>query len=104
MTDSEKLDLLLTKVQGMETEMKGMKDEMQGIKDEVQGMKTEMQDMKDEMQGMKKKLDKLSLGQLEIKKEIIMLNRKISDTYDVALDALGTSTENREWLEKGTLA
>ncbi|MEZ3474701.1 MAG: hypothetical protein K1W27_18305 [Lachnospiraceae bacterium] len=75
MTDSEKLDLLLTKVQGMETEMKGMK----------------------------KKLDKLSLGQLEIRKEIIMLNRKISDTYDVALDALGTSTENREWLEKGTL-
>lgn len=76
MTDSEKLDLLLTKVQGMETEM----------------------------QGMKKKLDKLSLGQLEIRKEIIMLNRKISDTYDVALDALGTSTENRTWLEKGTLA
>ena len=76
MTDSEKLDLLLTKVQGMETEM----------------------------QGMKKKLDKLSLGQLEIKKEIIMLNRKISDTYEVALDALGTSTQNREWLEKGTLA
>lgn len=74
MTDSEKLDLLLTKVQGMETEM----------------------------QGMKKKLDKLSLGQLEIRKEIIMLNRKISDTYDVALDALGTSTENRTWLEKGT--
>ena len=70
MTDSEKLDLLLTKVQGMETEM----------------------------QGMKKKLDKLSLGQLEIRKEIIMLNRKISDTYDVALDALGTSTENREWV------
>lgn len=76
MTDSEKLDLLLTKVQGMETEM----------------------------QGMKKKLDKLSLGQLEIRKEIIMLNRKISDTYDVALDALGTSAENREWLQKGTLA
>ena len=76
MTDSEKLDLLLTKVQGMETEM----------------------------QGMKKKLDKLSLGQLEIRKEIIMLNRKISDTYDVALDALGTSTENREWLQKGTMA
>ena len=97
MTDSEKLDLLLTKVQGMETEMQGMKEDMQG-------MKTEMQGIKDEVQGMKKKLDKLSLGQLEIRKEIIMLNRKISDTYDVALDALGTSTENREWLEKGTLA
>lgn len=97
MTDSEKLDLLLTKVQGMETEMQGMKEDMQG-------MKTEMQGIKDEVQGMKKKLDKLSSGQLEIRKEIIMLNRKISDTYEVALDALGTSTQNREWLQKGTLA
>lgn len=65
---------------------------------------TKVQGMETEMQGMKKKLDKLSLGQLEIRKEIIMFNRKISDTYDVAFDALGTSTENREWLQKGTLA
>jgi len=76
MTDSEKLDLLLTEMQGM----------------------------KSEIQGMKEKIDKLSLGQLEIKKEIYMLNRTISDTYNVALDALGTSAVNRSWLEKGILA
>ena len=75
MTDSEKLDLLISEMQGM----------------------------KGEMQGMKEKIDKLSLGQLEIKKEIYMLNRKITDTYNVALDALGTSAENRSWLENGTL-
>ena len=83
MTENEKLDLILSKLDSIESEMQGMKTEMQG---------------------MKQKIDRLSLGQLEIKKEIIMLNRKISDTYDVALDALGTSTENRTWLEKGTLA
>lgn len=75
MTDSEKLDLLLSEIQGMKSEMRGMKE----------------------------KIDKLALGQLEIKKEIYMLNRKISDTYNVALDALGTSAENRTWLESGTL-
>ncbi len=69
MTDSEKLDLLLAKVQGME-----------------------------------KKIDILSSEQTEILKEVIMLNRKISDTYEVALDALGTSSQNRALLEKGTLA
>jgi len=69
MTDSEKLDLLLAKVQGME-----------------------------------KKIDRLSSEQTEILKEVIMLNRKISDTYEVALDALGTSSQNRALLEKGTLA
>lgn len=83
MTENEKLDLILSRLDSIESEMQGMKTEMQG---------------------MKQKIDKVSLGQLEIKKEIIMLNRKISDTYDVALDALGTSAENREWLEKGTLA
>lgn len=82
MTDSEKLDLLLIKVQGIEIETQGMRSEIQGIKE---------------------KMNKLSLGQSEIRKEIIMLNRKISDTYNVALDALGTSTENRSWLENGTL-
>ncbi|MCI9299165.1 MAG: hypothetical protein HFI10_17265 [Lachnospiraceae bacterium] len=76
MTENEKLDLILSRLDSIESEM----------------------------QGMKQKIDKVSLGQIEIKKEIIMLNRKISDTYDVALDALGTSTENRTWLEKGTLA
>lgn len=82
MTDSEKLDLLLT---------------------EIQSIKGELQDMKSKMQSMKEKIDKLSMGQLEIKKEIYMLNRKISDTYNVALDVLGTSAENRTWLEKGAL-
>ena len=82
MTDSEKLDLLVT---------------------EIQCIKGDIQNMKSDMQGMKEKIDKLSMGQLEIKKEIYMLNRKISDTYNVALDALGTSAENRTWLEKGAL-
>ena len=89
MTDSEKLDMLLAEIQGM--------------KGEIQGMKGEIQGMKGEMQGMKEKIDKLALGQLEIKKELYMLNRKISDTYNVALDALSTSAENRTWLENGTL-
>ena len=65
MTDSEKLDFILSEMQGMKSEMQGMKSEMQGM--------------------------------------IYMINRKISDTYNVALDALGTSAENRTWLEKGTL-
>lgn len=76
MTDSEKLDLVFSRLDSIESEM----------------------------QGMKQKIDKLSLGQLEIKKEIIMLNRQISDTYHIALDSLGTNTENQIWLEKGTLA
>lgn len=76
MTDNEKLDLILSRLDSIETEM----------------------------QGMKQKIDRMSSGQLEIKKEMLMLNRQISDTYNVALDALGTNTQNWTWLEKGALA
>ena len=46
MTENEKLDLILSRLDSIESEM----------------------------QDMKQKIDKVSLGQLEIKKEIIMLN------------------------------
>lgn len=76
MTDSEKLDLLLS---------------------ELQGMKSEIQDMK-------KRIDKTAFSMLGIQKEMYVLNRKITDTYNVALDAFGTSAENRARLEKGVIA
>lgn len=46
MTDSEKLNIIVS-------EMRDMKSDMQGIKEEIQGMKSDMQDMKEDMQGMK---------------------------------------------------
>lgn len=68
MTDSEKLDLILSKLEGMD-----------------------------------KRLSKLEAGQFELKRELYKINRKIDDTYNLSLDALGMSAENREWLESGTL-
>ncbi len=47
MTDSEKLDLLLS--------------EMQSMKSEMQSMKSEMQSMKSEMQEVKQKITKIDL-------------------------------------------
>ncbi|MBD5473425.1 MAG: hypothetical protein HDR20_11215 [Lachnospiraceae bacterium] len=39
MADSEKLDLILSEMQGMKSEMQGMKSEMQGMKSEMQELK-----------------------------------------------------------------
>lgn len=69
MTDSEKLDLLIS-----------------------------------EMQDMKKRIDKMTFSQSEIQKEMYVLNRKIADAYNVALDAFGTSTENRIRLDREVIA
>ena len=53
MTDSQKLDMLLSEMQGMKSEMQDMKGEMQDMKGEMQDMKGEMQNMKGEIQDMK---------------------------------------------------
>lgn len=47
MSDSEKLDLILS--------------DMQGVKSEMQGMKNEIHDMKDDMQEVKQKVSKIDL-------------------------------------------
>lgn len=63
--------------------------------------------MDSRLDGIEIRLDKLESetaalksGQVEIRKELKEMNRKISDTYDLALEAWGKSTENRTWLEK----
>lgn len=45
-------------------------------------------------------LYKIKCGQLDIMKEMKSMNRKITDTYQLALDAWGTGVENRTWLEQ----
>lgn len=42
----------------------------------------------------------LSSNQIDIRNDIKELDDKVSKTYQLALDAWGTSTENRHWLEQ----
>lgn len=46
MTDSEKLDLILSKMQGMETRMQGMETKMQGMETKMQIMENDLQEVK----------------------------------------------------------
>ena len=90
-------------MQDMKAEVQGMKAEVQGMKAEMQGMKAEEQSTKKDILEIKQKINRIEVGQSEMKRELFRIDRKISDTYNLALDALGMSTETREWLENGTL-
>ena len=103
MGDNELLQKILAEVQDMNAEMQGMKAEMQDMKAEMQGMKAEEQSTKKDILEIKQKINRIEVGQSEMKRELFRIDRKISDTYNLALDALGMSTENRELLENGTL-
>ena len=45
----------------------------------------------------------LKAGQIDLRQCLKEVNLKVSDTYRLALDAWGTSVENRNWLEKNML-
>ncbi len=70
MTDSEKLNIIVS-------EMRDMKSDMQGIKEEIQGMKSDMQDMKEDMQGMKSDMQGMKSDMQGMKAEINDVSRRV---------------------------
>lgn len=58
-----------------------------------------LQPINDRLDKVEGRLDNLEGIQAEIKRELIIIDRKNSDTYKVALDAWVLGTENRAWLQ-----
>lgn len=82
-----------------------------GRLDKIDGRLDKLDGRVDKLEGrlgkVESRLDKVELqvadlisGQMELKKEIKEINLKVSNTYDLALEAWGKTTENRKWLEK----
>lgn len=61
MTDSEKLDIIVSEMRDMKEDMQSMKADMQGMKEEVQGMKADIQDMKAEIKDVRRRVDGIEL-------------------------------------------
>lgn len=53
----------------------------------------------DNLEKITSEVSALKAGQLSVRKELREVKHKVSDTYDLALEAWGQSTENRRWLE-----
>lgn len=78
MTDSEKIDLILSEMVGMKSDMQGMKKDMQGMKDDIQGMKDDIQGMKDESQGMKDDIRDMKKDIHHMKEDIQDLKQRVT--------------------------
>ena len=70
MSDSEKLDLILSDMQVMKSDMQGMKNEIHDMKDDMQDMKNEIRDMKDDMQDMKNEIHDMKDDMQEVKQKV----------------------------------
>ena len=85
MTDSEKLDLLLSEITGVKDDVQGIKNNMQGMEDKMQNIEMEIQDVKKEVHTLKlqtmkstaelKAMDEMILDEVE-RVHIILENHK----------------------------
>lgn len=62
---------------------------------------TRLDKMDSRLDKLESEVSALKVGQTELRKELKEVNIKVTNTYQLALDAWGTSTENRRWLENG---
>lgn len=68
---------------------------LQPINERLDGIDSRLDGMDNRLDRVESEASSLKSGQLEIRKELREVNRKVSDTYDLALEAWGKSTENR---------
>ena len=77
-------------------------DKIDGRLDKIEGRLDTVENRLDQVDNRLDKLESevsaLKPGQLDIRREIKQVDKRVSDTYNIALEAWGTSTENRKWL------
>ena len=106
MTDNEMLNRILESVNNLGSDMRDFKQKVSGLESDMRDVKQKVSGLESDMKKTNNKLDKidsevssLRAGQIDIRKEIKQVDKRVSDTYNLALDAWGTIAENRKWLE-----
>ena len=94
----------------LDQKLQPINNELDNINSRLDKMDSRLDGMDNRLDGMDSRLDKIEsevsaiqANQIEFNKELKELDRKVSDTYELALEAWGTSTENRMWLESDKL-
>ena len=75
------------------------RDKMALTNEDLQAIAELLQPINNRLEKLESEVASLGAGQLAIRKELKEVHHTVADTYDLALDAWGKSTENRTWLE-----
>ncbi len=82
MTDSEKLNLILSEMHGMKDEIRDMKTDIRNMNTEMQNMKTDIRDMNTEMQNMKTDISTFKVQTLKSISELKSMDEMILDEVE----------------------
>ena len=76
---------------------------LQPINNELDNINSRLDKMDIRLDKIESEVSAIQANQIEFNKELKELDRKVSDTYELALEAWGTSTANSMWLERDKL-
>lgn len=95
------LEPIYNHLEGVDNRLEGMDNRLDGMDSRLDGMDNQLNKMNNRLEKVESQVSALRAGQIEVRKEIKEVDIKVGLTYQLALDAWGTSTENRKWLEEG---
>ncbi len=100
---NNELDNINSRLDKMDSRLDGMDSRLDGMDSRLDKMDSRLDKMDIRLDKIESEVSALHANQIEFNKELKKLDRKVSDTYELALEAWGTSTENRVWLESDKL-
>ena len=109
MIDSQKLDCLLEQMQEMrkeavqrfdqiENRLDHMDKEINGMGEDIAGMGRDINNIVNRLEKLESDNVSLKAGQLKNSQELKHISARVEETYLLALEAWGQSTENRHML------
>lgn len=76
-----------------------MDDKLKPVHDSLDKMNSRLDKVESRLDKLELQTQALQTGQTEIRKELKKVSDRVEDTYNLALESWGKSTENREWLQ-----
>lgn len=95
------LEPIYNHLEGVDNRLEGMDNRLDGMDSRLDSMDNQLNKMNNRLEKVESQVSALRAGQIEVRKEIKEVDIKVGLTYQLALDAWGTSTENRKWQEEG---
>lgn len=95
----EKLDKRLTPISAR---LDSIEHRLDSVELRLDSMEHRLDSMEHRLGKLDADVAELKIGQSRITGDLIKLDRKMTDTYNLALDAWGRGVENRTWLQNIT--
>ncbi len=96
-------NLLDVKLQPIDHRLGNVENRLENVENRLENVENRLGKVENRLGNVENRLERLRSEVSAVKGDLIKLERRISDAYQLALDAWGIGTENRSWLEHGKL-